>query len=171
MGRPSKLTDAQWVQMFRTRDVVGLARYLLPVRNTEEASVKVLRLHLFSGNLHRVLGTPRVTGHRFEFPVPGGRIDLLLFHADGSVSIVEAKAAGPVGLIAAGIGQLALYSALLPGVLWRQQPTTIRRILVATCEPDIAAVLMRACQQAGAEFRCLAPFSAVQEQFQTLVCA
>lgn len=87
----------------------------------------------------------------FEFALKMGRVDAVIFHVDGSVSIIEAKD-GTRGYthVAQGIGQLSLYAvqfamAGISGV------HIIRRCLhwtsVGSAEED--ALLELACEQAG----------------------
>lgn len=121
--------------------------------HSEGTAVATLRLWLHGGELAKILSAPKITGARFEFRVDGGRIDLLLFHADASVTIIEAKAQIRLNQVAAGIGQLCMYAALLPQALSpHQQPTSVRRVLCAPVEPDQCEALFRACDSAGVMF-------------------
>lgn len=140
---------------------------MLRVRNDESAAVLMLELMLMFGDLERAFGLPRIHGHRFEFNVPGGRIDLLLFHEDGGMSIVEAKSESADREIVRGIGQLCLYAVALPRVLSsRQQPKYIRRILCAPIAPEECGRLMDACALAGVEFKQLPPFAMFKAQIE-----
>lgn len=49
--------------------------------------------------------------YQFEFPVPRGRIDIAMFHGDGTVTAIEVKD-GRAGLqsVLAGIGQVTCYA-------------------------------------------------------------
>lgn len=141
-------------RLLRKREI-ELAIQFLRMQDNEKAAMLMLRgWLLYDGHIERALGIPKVLSHRFEFHVPDGRIDLLLFHSDGGMTIVEAKAATTAPKIAAGIGQLCYYASVLPQVLSeRQQPKYIRRLLCAPIEPPQAAVLMSACELAGVTFR------------------
>lgn len=159
MGRPSKLTDAQWE---------AISKRLLAARDNEGAATEMLRLMLQFGHLESAWGIPRITGHRFEFPVHGGRIDLLLFHADGGVSIVEAKAFHNTSGLAAGIGQLCVYATLIHDALGKYHHAYVRRILTAPIEPERSVTIMAACEMAGVEFAHLPPFRVLQQQLDRL---
>lgn len=141
MGRKSGMDLFDWLEKARA------------AKDNEQAVMLVLKLMLEFGDLRRVLGVPKISGHRFEFPVRGGRIDLLLFHPDQSVTIVEAKADFDQRTIAGGIGQLCMYAALLPSALnSKQRPTYIRRILCTPVAPTKSLDLMTACDMAGVKF-------------------
>jgi hypothetical protein len=144
------------LEPLRQREL-AIATELLRIQDIEKAAILMLRgWLLYPGHIEKALGLPKVNWRRFEFHVPGGRIDLLLCHADGGMTIVEAKAAGTVPQIAAGIGQLCYYASVLPQVLAeRQRPKYIRRLLCAPIEPQEAAKLLPACALAGVTFRSL----------------
>lgn len=153
MGRPSKLTDKQWESIVAKFDLDGLVAEASVMENNERAITLMLKLSLACGDLAYMLGLPAISGHRFEFSVKGGRIDLLLFHTDGSASIVEAKAEDRPVVIAAGIGQLCMYAAALPAKLHAvQQPALIRRVLCAHLPPEKCGGLIAACEMAGVKF-------------------
>lgn len=128
-----------------------IALGMLSLRYDESAVILMLKLMLAFGDLEFAWDLPKIIAHKHEFPVPGGRIDLLLFHADGGVSIVEAKAANSVGMIVAGIGQLCVYASVLPTALRKARPKYIRRILCAPLEPENSLVLLAACKMAGVQ--------------------
>jgi hypothetical protein len=157
MARPCKLTDMH-----------ELASALLNAKNNEKAAMVLLRLWLAFGKLESVLGVSRIGRHRFEFHVSGGRIDLLLFHTDGGVSIVEAKADNALLTVASGIGQLCMYATLLPATLGAMNPAYINRILVAPTDPDKCADLAHACEIAGVRFCPLPQFKIIKEQADAL---
>jgi hypothetical protein len=157
MGRPSKLTDAQW-------EMIG--KRLLVVKDSEAAAIEMVRLMLQFGDLETAWSLPKIDRHRFEFPVKGGRIDLLLFHADGGVTIVEAKADRGLSDVAAGIGQLCVYATLLQDALGKAfVPVYIRRVLAAPLSPDASVTMMSACRLAGVEFAHLPTYA----EFQTII--
>lgn len=136
---------------------------LRAMRNDEASVILMLRLLLIFGNLERAIGGPKITGHRFEFCIPVGRIDLLLFHDNGVATIVEAKSeTASTRELVAGIGQLFLYSAGLPAALSpQQQPKHIRRVL---CAPGLRARdgVEQACDLAEVDCVSLATFSHFQ---------
>lgn len=169
MGRKSSLTERQWAATVDKFDLNGLLVEARTMANSERSVTLMLRLMMAMGDLSSAIGVPAITGHRFEFSVGGGRIDLLLFHADKSMSIVEVKAENDVRIIIAGIGQLCLYAAKLPAKLHKdQQPKTIRRILCASVAPGKGADIVNACRMAGCEFAYLPPFSMFKSKMDSL---
>lgn len=141
-----------------------MGKDLLAVRDDEAAATTMLRLMLEFGQLERAWGLPRIHRHRFEYPVPGGRIDLLLFHADGGVSIVETKTPRSISGMAAGIGQLCVYASLIRKALGdAYRPAYVRRILSVAIEPEASLTIMAACEMAGVEFAHLPPFRVLEE--------
>lgn len=161
MGSPNREEFMRCFYFTREDELRAIAVRLQRVTNSEETAILQLKLMLAHGQLAYVLDLPELVDARFEFPVPGGRLDLLLFHADDTLTVVEAKADGSNRDIAAGIGQLCVYASLLPGVLTRQ-PKSIRRLLCAPVEPERAVILMRACELAGVQFQPLATYTQVR---------
>lgn len=128
--------------------------------NDEKAVVLQLKIMLAAGDLRRLLGVGKIERYRFEFSVQDGRIDLLLFHADGGVSIVEAKPETNPVSVAAGIGQLCYYAVALQAKYPKgAAPAYMNRFLCAPIKPERSLLLMQACEIAGVKFVHLAPFS------------
>jgi len=153
MGRIQVLTDAQVKVIDRRFDLARLYEDARRMENNERAVILMLKLMLAFGDLAYALQVPRIAGGRFEFPVQGGRIDLLLFHEDGGVTIVEAKPETEVRMIVGGIGQLCMYTALLPAALHEaRRPAYIRRVLCAPIVPEKSLDLVAACRLAGVDF-------------------
>lgn len=126
----------------------------------EKAVVLQLKIMLAGGDLRCLLGVGKIERYRFEFSVQDGRIDLLLFHTDGGVSIVEAKPETNPVSVAAGIGQLCYYAAALPQKYsGSKRPAYINRFLCAPIKPERSLTLMAACEMAGVKFVHLAPFA------------
>lgn len=169
MGRPSKLSEKQWAEIVDKFDINGLLREAECMMNNERSVTLMLRLALACGDLPFMLGVPAINRHRFEFSVDGGRIDLLLFHRDGGVTIVEVKSEGAATVIAAGIGQLCMYAAALPKKLHKsQQPAYIRRVLCAHAKPGSCEWLIAACDMAGVRFAYLPSFKQFKGQMAAL---
>lgn len=142
-----------------TQEIESLASEMLTMKNDEKSVILMLRMFLIFNNIHIALNVPRVVRHRFEYSVEGGRIDLLLFHADESVTIVEAKCEGSLRNIVAGIGQLCLYEARLRR---KFRPTrgevVIHKVLCASYPLDRADDLFIACEAAGVSYAYIYPF-------------
>jgi len=164
MGRKSKLTDAQWGRLSGL-DWHSIANGLLSISNNENAVIQVLRLMLIFGHLHRLLKVRPISRYRFEVTVSTGRIDLLLFHDDGGVSIVEAKADRAPRDIAPGIGQLFMYEA---AVHKSMRPAYVNKILIAPIRPEQSVDLTRACELADVQFTILPVFEDMKREIDSI---
>lgn len=169
MGRIQALTDAQVEGIDRRFDLAGLYEDARRMENNERAVILMLKVMLAFGDLADALQVPKIAGGRFEFPVQGGRIDLLLFHADGGVTIVEAKPETEVRMIVGGIGQLCMYSVLLPAALHAsRRPAYIRRVLCAPLAPEKSVDMIAACRLAGVDFVPLPSFALFKELIEAV---
>ena len=123
-------------------------------RNDEEYVTLLLRMFLHFGVLGpSLMSRSPVKRAKFEHPVEGGKIDLLLLHEDGGATIIEAKADGTSRNVVSGIGQLCFYAAQLAASLPTDlQPTYVRRWLVAPAAHSHAIAIDRACELAGVFF-------------------
>jgi hypothetical protein len=85
----------------------------------------------------------------FEMPLRHGRADLVIFHLDGSASVMELKDGDrDVVGIAAGIGQVGYYAAQLG--LTRSIPTIRRALAWSKCrQHSHNELLIEACRLAG----------------------
>lgn len=120
------------------------------VASDESDLVKTFIYNVETGDQHR--GIPHsphdtiVTEYKFRH----GRADVVIFHIDGSATIVEAKdGANGIGSVVAGIGQLSLYASQLRNV------TVVRRALLWSLEGEPAKArsthqaVREACAHAG----------------------
>ena len=132
----------------------GVMRVVNDLRDDESAAMAQIKIMLIGGDLRDVLGVSAFHAYQYDFQVKTGRIDLLLFHQDGGVTIVEVKADNAdVLAIAVGIGRLHMHSAALPAALpGDEQPAYINRILCAPIAPERSLWLVAACEQAGVQF-------------------
>jgi hypothetical protein len=124
---------------------------LLRMKNNEQFVIEVLKLQIDFNGLESTLDVSKIDRYGFEFSLPNGRIDLLLFHADGGVTIVEAKAQSDQRSIVGGIGQLCLYAQALELMFRENPPKYIDRILVAPIADniDLCVSIGGACKMAG----------------------
>ena len=132
----------------------GVMQVVNDLRDDESAALAQLKIMLLGGHLREVLGVTAFHDHRFDFQVKTGRIDLLLLHDDGGVTIVEVKADNADVLkIAVGIGRLHMHADSLPAALpSEQQPAYITLILCTPITAERSLWLMTACDQAGVRF-------------------
>lgn len=148
MGRKQKLTDEQWEKLCNI-DLKKIATDLFFAENNEAIVTKVLKLMLLLGDARRVLKVDRISRYRFEFKVSTGRVDLILFHNNGGVTIIEAKTEGLPREIAKGIGQLFMYEAAIRKDM---NVPYINKILIAPMKPENGVELNDACELAGVKF-------------------
>lgn len=79
-----------------------------------------------------------------------GRADIVVFHIDGSASVIEAKdGAKGYNHVVAGIGQAGLYSAQL--AMNKGALTVVRKCLLWTSTGNVAldSLIEDACEQSG----------------------
>lgn len=126
----------------------------------EAAAVATLRLMIHGGiRFTRLWGIPRIDRYRLEVNVSGGRVDVVLFHHDQSVSLVEVKGATVSRRdVLAGIGQLCYYATQAPITLRLTHGAPLRRILCAPFDPEEMMELSPACDMAGVLLRNLPPY-------------
>ncbi|MEQ1683472.1 MAG: hypothetical protein ABL916_07460 [Burkholderiaceae bacterium] len=148
----------------------GVMHVVNDLRDDESAAMAQIKIMLIGGDLRDVLGVSAFHGYQFDFQVKTGRVDLLLFHQDGGVTIVEVKADNAdVLAIAVGIGRLHMHSAALPAALPADgQPAYLTRILCAPIAPERSLWLMSACDQAGVRFVHLGSFRGFKAQIDAI---
>ncbi len=122
----------------------GVVR-LLRTYPRESAVIGAIEVLLYAGKLHEHMGWPEIVQIAREVPIGSGRCDMVFIHADGSRTLLEAKALGRSRDIVTGIGQLFLYEAsyTVPGM-------ELRKVLAVPGygDPEIA----RACLLAGVQY-------------------
>jgi len=163
MARPSKSTPDDWKP---AKDWTSLLKRLRCAIDSEDSAVDQLRLQLLTETLHLMIGCAPFTRASFEFQLGQyGIVDLLLHHADGGYTLVEAKGPVTVREACAGIGQLFSYEAGLRAMLQQEnkEPTYIDKVLCAPLPPSRAKVVGEVCAGASVNLVLLAPAVAVQE--------
>ena len=134
------------------RGIIGLADAYLNNRNHDERAT-ILQLLTLSmcGGLQGLLKCPDVVSRHWEYLIGTSRADMVLFHIDNSVSIIEAKGPKKTAVEAAsGIGQLLVYGATLPTAIG-YVPTRLNLILAfpRLGNKDDEYALDVACNTAG----------------------
>lgn len=124
---------------------------MLAIRDNEAGVFDIMKFLLehSKGGLEKAWDLPEVVKYVFEFPLPVGRADLVMFHIDGSISVVEFKNAGSNREILSGIGQLLMYAVQLG---YSRVATTIRKILTAPVVGAGNSLLLETCEKAGVLF-------------------
>lgn len=156
-------------QTVRAIEAEEIPRLLARLRHDESAATLQLKILLAMGSLSKVLGVRPFRRHAFEYSFGGGRADLVLFHRDFGVTIVEAKAGGGAREMAAGIGQLFLYQAeamrKFKGV---HAPKYINKILCAPVRAEDSMSVWTACNLAGVKFVHLQEFKPFKESLTSM---
>lgn len=86
----------------------------------------------------------------YEMPFKFGRADIVIFHIDGSASVIEVKDGSKgYGHVVSGIGQAGLYAAQL--LMASSVLTKIRKCLLWTSagSTDLDFIIECVCEQAG----------------------
>src|SRR5437868_5656112 len=76
---------------------------------SERGVVDELCFLIEEGALADAYGWPEIVHAEREYPVPRGRIDLMLFHVDGSATVIECKASRSARDVLPAIGQVMSY--------------------------------------------------------------
>ena len=106
---------------------------LMPLVKSGESSIVALFLSLIAGksgeDLIRADGIKDLCHVELEYPFPRGRADIVVFHEDGSATIIEAKdGANGIRHVVSGLGQLASYAYQLGAS--KGAPREIRKALM-----------------------------------------
>lgn len=128
-----------------------LANRLLNMAANEASVMFLLKFWLETNALARIFSLPKISRWKFEMTVEYGRIDLALFHVNGDITIVEAKAGLDVHATVAGIGQLFLYESAIK-IFPNNKKTKIRKVLCAQCRSEHMEVIVESCARAGISF-------------------
>jgi hypothetical protein len=128
------------------RDFPQLKRF--KISHDEAGLVAILKIFYSSDRLEEVLNVPTIALAEFEYPLPRGRADLVLFHLDGTVSVVEIKGSRDFMVCAHGVGQAISYAVQIG---YSKACNGIRKLLVAPVvgdEPE-TIILHNTCKEAG----------------------
>lgn len=108
-------------------------------------------------------GTPPIIDHRSEYPIPGGSVDIVLFHEDASLTAIEIKAGGlALREIMTGVGQLIHATTQLSMGAARANIPAVRRCLAVFDSFNLAT--FQACETAGILYYPLGPSEWYDEQ-------
>lgn len=140
----------------------NLAQAFTESKDDEACIALMLKLHCIFGDLRRLLGCAKIDRYRFEYPVRGHRVDLVLFHANDGISLIEIKGQNAVREVVAGIGQLFLYESLFRESFPRA-PTYIDKYLISPVQGLESEKVDKACVAAGVNFFQYAPMNLIRE--------
>jgi hypothetical protein len=148
MGRATKITDEHWARIERT-DFLKMAHRLCTPSYSEQYAVDLLHVGLILEEGERMLDVPKIERYRFEFNLKGARADIILFHRDDGITIVEVKAGHVPRDVVAGIGQLCLYEAMVPEAFKSNPPKYVRKVLAVPMAKEKAGNIIKACEIAN----------------------
>ena len=122
-------------------------------KNDEGCIADLFKIHLLFNHVEKMLQTAKIARYRFEFPVKGCRIDLVLFHVDGGISMIEIKSGNSPRIIVSGIGQLFMYESMYLDSYKNSKPKYLNKYLIF---PSISEVsdshVEKACEVAGINY-------------------
>jgi hypothetical protein len=91
---------------------------------------------------------PEIIRVEREFPVPRGRIDILLFHVDGSLTAIECKASDKAREVLPAVGQVMAYGLMLG---YSQTASKIRLAIASRARAATLAPYRQLFRQTGIE--------------------
>ncbi|EFF76087.1 hypothetical protein [Achromobacter piechaudii] len=122
----------------------------MPEHGIERDIVQLFRESYEAGSLEDRIPMTLHDTVVYEMPLKFGRADIVIFHVDGSASVIEVKD-GTKGYnhVVSGIGQAALYSVQL--AMSKGSLRAVRKCLLWTSAGSVAldGVIEEACEQAG----------------------
>jgi RecB family endonuclease NucS len=156
--------EIDWEAIRQTRP--GLS--ILEIESNESGLMRILKTLAQTNKLCEALDIPEGV-IQFEFPVPRGRADIVVFHNDGTVSAIEVKGFRDLRGVLDGIGQVIMYSVQLG---YSKTTKGIRKILIApySGEDPEALLIHSACKSAGVEFVPFGTLAEHQDNIHELLC-
>lgn len=138
------------------------------VKGGEDWASLMLRIFALSGSLEPLLGCSKVSRYLCEFGMGQFRADLVLWHEDGGVSIVEAKGDGAVTGVVAGFGQVSMYALMYLQQCGTRPPAYLRKYVVAPIVPEHMALCTLAALSCNVQFVPLPRFEGFKDQIAAL---
>ena len=140
---------------------------------TDHESCVTLQLKIIAitDGLAKFFKIPKLKGYKFEYKVSVGRIDLIMFHLDGGVTIVEAKGNTDVRAIASGIGQIFMYESVIrDNFRENKKPVYVNRILCAPIDDmDKFSKIEKTCNLARVNFVGMSSFKRMKKMVNKLI--
>ena len=139
------------IKKYTQEERLGMALSLLSAKNDEKMAVLILKLIITFGDAEKMLSVSKIDSFKSELNLGNGRADIVLFHCDGGISIIEVKADNDIRTIASGIGQLFLYESMIPFAFKgkKDKPKYISKIIAAPIDFDKCDKINSACELAG----------------------
>ena len=130
--------------------ILGFIQRVIKSKQDEKNATLMVEIMMFFGHFEKTFKVKKIIRHRFEYQLSKARIDLILFHSDGGVTIIELKAEQPECDVVKGIGQLFYYKVLLAEKMRKSPPPKyVNLILAAPLQPEKSLGVMKACEAAG----------------------
>lgn len=141
----------------------GLHSLSRQTRNCEAWAILALRILAMTGQLVPILRCAPIARYSFEFSMGLNRADLVCWHEDGGVSIIEAKGGdGTLTSVVSGIGQVTMYALLyLQGCT--KPPAYLRKYVVAPVSEDQIALCVLTALNCNVQFVSLPAFGSLRE--------
>ncbi len=129
---------------------VGSNEYGSPVvTENENGVVAILKFLISQGCFEKTFNLKPIAHIEWEFPVPRGRADFVLFHVDGSITVLEAKGSVDDRGLLNAIGQVMAYSVQIG---YAKTAKEIRKMIVAARTGSSTAHLKPIFDEAGIDF-------------------
>lgn len=126
------------------RLIASAGRFL----HAEAGVCQLVELLLQEGKFAEAAGLPEVLHWEREYHLPRGRADFVLFHADGTATVVEVKkASDEARKVFGAIGQGMSYAVQLG---YSRFLKGIRVVVAADMTGEESLLLSQACEAAGA---------------------
>lgn len=141
----------------------GLQSLSRQTRNSEGWAILALRILAMTGQLEPILRCAPIARYSFEFSMGLNRADLVCWHKDGGVSIIEAKGGdGTLTSVVAGIGQVAMYALIyLQGCA--APPAYLKKYVVAPVPDDQVALCVLTALNCNVQFVSLPAFGSLRD--------
>jgi hypothetical protein len=139
----------------------GIIAYFNNMQSNESSVIVQLKILLITGDFNKLFKCGSISRYRFEYTIDKFRIDLILFHNDGGISIIEAKSGGFLREVVAGIGQLFAYELYISDKF--KEAKYINKILCSTSDVKESSKLIRICNNAGVKFVQLAEYGVLRQ--------
>lgn len=140
-----------------------IAERFINSKNDESCIADLFKIHCLFNQTAKMLQTSKIVRYRFEYPVNGGRIDLVLFHEDDGISLIEIKSGYRAREIVAGIGQLFMYESMfMDSFKGKLLPKYLNKYLIFPSISEVSDLYVeKTCELAGIGYFVYPSFSLI----------
>jgi len=128
----------------------------------EKAVVNWVIVQIELGIFAQCYDWPEIARIEFEFPVPRGRVDIVLFHIDGSITAIECKGGSTWADVAPAIGQVMAYGVMLG---YSRTASKIRLAVASHASSETLKPYRSVFRKAGIEPVFVADHSVIAREF------